>query len=85
MKFKRLFLTSITALCLLTSCNVAKNSGDNDGRTKLNVAQSNLISEFTGNDKYINKNYLNKVNKLNDKDNVGVIVTLSDYGILDAY
>ena len=86
MKFKRLFLTSITALCLLTSCSVAKNSGeDSNGRTKLNIAQSNLISEFTGNDKYINKNYLNKVNKLNDKDNVGVIVTLSDEGILDAY
>ena len=86
MKFKRLFLTSITALCLLTSCNIASNKADSgDGKTKLNIAQSNLISEFTGNDKYINKDYLNKVQTLNDNDNVGVIVTLSDEGILDSY
>ena len=83
MKLKRLFLMSISALCLLTSCNLSNSKTENkEDKTRLNIMQSDLIAKFTGNKDYLNKDLLIDIKTLDDNDQVGVIVTLDKKGIM---
>lgn len=91
---KRLFILCTLFLGVLTSCGV---SNKNDDTTKvkqeeakeqvqhLNVTQAELISKITDNEKYLNPNLLYDVERLEDDDQIGIIVTLDNAGLADTY
>ena len=91
MFLKRTFLLIGIGLATLTGCSVTSVESGNtnvslsDEKINLNVKHADLISSFTDNEKYLNKDYLYELDTLDDEDNVNIIVTLDSEGLIDLY
>jgi hypothetical protein len=77
-------------LFLLVGCST--NLGDEkeddvntNEKVHLNIQQADLIASFTDNEKYLNKNLLNKIDILEDDDLVNVIISLKSTGLVDRF
>ena len=89
MNFMRKCL-ALVLLVLLTGC--ASNLGeqtnsqtDENEKIKLNVHQADLIASITDNEKYLNKDLFQKLDVLEDDDNINVIISLKSKGLSDYY
>lgn len=85
-KFKKLLI--ILLLVFLTGCTASSQNSESEkenNKVSLNLSQANLIASITDNEKYLNDEYLYKLNTLDDSDKISVIITLKSNGLVDYY
>ena len=91
MKATRRIVLMLVFLLLLVSCvnsstnvNTDNNKITNE-KISLNIEQADLIASITDNEKYLNKDLLYSVDKLDNNDKINLIVTLENKGLMDYY
>jgi len=89
MKIARKIVIILILMLMLVGCSFSQINNESslaDGeKIKLNLSQSQLIADFTGNEKYLNKDILGEIDVLDDDDVINVIVTLEKEGLSDSF
>ncbi len=83
-----LILVLIFSLVTFVSCtSVEQAEIDNklNEKISLNVEQADLIASITDNEKYLNKDLLYSLEKLEDDDKINLIITIKSKGLMDYY
>ena len=87
---RKIILMLMLMLTLVSCANSSsiedvKVSNKVNEKINLNVEQADLIASITDNEKYLNKDLLYNVDKLDDDDNINLIITLDSKGLIDYY
>lgn len=85
-KMKKLLLVSL--LVLLTGCSIGTKKVETEKESEkisLNLTQADLIASITDNEKYLNEKNLYNLKTLDDSDNISVIITIKNEGLIDYY
>ena len=79
------FILTLISCANCSSKEDAKISNKINEKISLNVQQADLIASITNNEKYLNKDLLYSIDKLDDDDNINLIITLESKGLMDYY
>ncbi len=91
MRTTRKFLVIVLFVMALVSCASSSSLEDAavtdllNEKISLNVEQADLIASITDNEKYLNKDLLQKLDVLGDDDSINLIITLDSKGLTDYY
>lgn len=83
-----LILVLIFSLVTFVSCSSveqAEITNKLNEKISLNVEQADLIASITDNEKYLNKDLLYSLDKLEDDDKINLIITMESKGLMDYY
>ncbi len=84
---KVLILTLFLLVVILNGCKETSTDqiSQEEQKISLNLQQADLIAKFTDNEKYLNKDLLYDISKLEDDDNISIIVTMNENALSKLY